>query len=112
MQQIIRSALERKTTSPNTRDQSSDRGDEQGAGIHRWVRDADGFRRSTSEPSAGDAQMGSAEFDIADNDCMDRQIERFGKRWGGQLPDLVCATISGNIILVGLGLRVFERRRG
>jgi hypothetical protein len=109
MQQIIRRALQRKTTPPDAWDQSSDREHEQGSGIHCRLRDADGLRRPAGEPSTGDAQMGSAEPDITDNDLLEQQIERLGKRWGGQFPDIVSPTVSGNPIVVRLGLWVFER---
>lgn len=75
VQQIIRGALEREATPTDTRDQPGNGGDEQGSGVYRWVRDPDGFRRPAGEPSAGDAQMGSPESDITDDDCMDGQIE-------------------------------------
>jgi hypothetical protein len=108
VQQIIRRALKREASSPNPRDQSSNRDDEQGSRIYGRVRDADGFRRPASEPSTGDAKMGSAESDITNDDCMERQIERLGKRWGGQFSDFVGATISSHTIIFGLGLRIFE----
>jgi len=104
LQQIVRCALQRKETPSNARDQPSDRDDEQSAGIHRRLRDTDGFGRSTSKPSAGDAQMGSAEPDITDIDHMEQQIERLRKRWRGQFPDVVRATISRHTIVIGMGL--------
>jgi len=109
LQQIVRGALQRKETPSNARDQSGDRVDEQGSGVHRRVRDTVGFRRPTSEPSAGDAQVGTAEPDITDIDRMEQQIERLGKRWRGQLPVVVCAAVSRHTIVIGVGLRLFER---
>ena len=110
LQQIVRGALQREETPSNARDQSSDRDDEQGTGVHRRVRDTDGFGRSTSKPSTGDAQMGTAEPDITDIDRVEQQIERLGERWGGQLPVVVCAAVSRHTVVVGVGLRLFERR--
>jgi len=72
MQQIIRGPFQRKAAPPDARNQPRNRDDEQGFGVHGWVRDADGFRRATGEPSTGDAQMGSAESDITDNNRMER----------------------------------------
>lgn len=109
LQQIVRRALQRKTTPSDARDQPDDRGDEQGPGIHRRVRDTDGLRRSTGEPSAGDAQVGSAESDITDIDRMEQQIKRLGERRGGQFPDAVCTVISRYAIVIGMGLWLFER---
>jgi hypothetical protein len=108
VQQIFRGALQREATPPDARNQSSNRGDEQGPGVHCRIRNADGLRRSTSKPSTGDAQMGSSESDITDIDRMERQIERLGQRWGGQLPDIVRAVVSVDTLVVGLGLWVLE----
>ena len=84
--------------------------------MHSRVRDTDGFRRSTGKPSAGDAQVSSAESDIADFDRMEQQVERLGERWGRQLPDTVCTAISLHTIIIGMGLWLLERgihiRRG
>ena len=109
LQQIVRCALQRKETPSNARDQPSDRDDEQSSGVHGRVRDTDGFRRSTGKPSAGHAQMGPTEPDIADIDRMEQQIERLGKRWGRQFPDVVCATFSRYTIIIGMGLWLLER---
>ena len=110
LQQVIRRAVQREETPSNARDQPSDRDDKQGSGIHRRVRDTNGVRRPTSKPSAGNAQMGSAESDITDIDHMEQQIERLGKRWRGQLPDIVRATVTHYTVVDGMGLRLFERR--
>jgi len=80
LQQIVRRAFQRKETPLNARDQSSDKDEEQGSGIHHQVRDSDGFRRSASEPSAGDAQVGTAEPEIMDVDHTEQQIEQLGKQ--------------------------------
>lgn len=111
LQQIVCRAFERKATSSDTRDQSGGRDDEQGSRIHCRVRDTDGFRRPPGEPGAGDAQVGSAESYITDDDRMEQQIKRLGKRWGGELPDTVCATIARDAVVVGMGLWLFERGR-
>lgn len=72
VQQIVRRPLQRKTTSPDAWDQSGNRECEQGPGIHRRIRAANGFPRPTSKPSTGDAQMGPTESDITDLDRMER----------------------------------------
>ena len=109
LQQIVCRPLQRKATSSDTRHQSSGRDDEQGPGIHRRVRDTDGVRRSTGEPSAGDAQVGSAESYITDDDRVEQQVERLGERWRGQFPYIVCAAIARDPVVVGMGLWLLER---
>jgi len=110
LQQILRRPLQREAASPDARDQSGGRDYEQGPGVHRRVRDPAGFGRSAGEPGAGDAQVGSAESHIPDDDRLEQQIERLGERWRGQFPDVVCATIARHAVFVGLGLRLLERR--
>ena len=80
LQEIIRSVLQRKVTPSNARDQSSDRDEEKSPEIHHQVRDTDGYRRSASEPSVGDAQVGTAEPEITDIDHTEQQIEQLEKR--------------------------------
>jgi len=53
--------------------------------------------------------MGSAEPDITDIDRMEQQIERLGKRWGGQFPDAVCTIVTFYTIVIGMGLWLLER---
>ena len=110
LQQILCRPFQRKAASPDARNQSGGRDCEQGNGVHRRVRDPAGFRCPTGDSSAGDAQVGSAESHIPDDDRMEQQVERLGERWGGQFPDVVCATFARYTVFVGLGLRLFERR--
>ena len=110
LQQIVCGPLQRKAASPDARNQPGGRDHEQGPGVHRRVRDSSGFRRATGEPSPGNAQVGSAEPDVPDDDRMEQQVERLGERWGGRFPDVVCATVARYTVFVGLGLRLLERR--
>jgi len=80
LQQIVRRVLQRKETPSNARDRSVDRDEEQDSGIHRQVRDANDFRQLASEPSAGDAQVGTAKPEITDIDHTEQQIGKPEKR--------------------------------
>jgi len=111
LQQIIRRALQRKAAPSDTRDQSDGRHGEQGPGVLCWVRGTGRFGRPTGEPSTGDAQVGSTESHLTDDDRMEQQVERLGERWGGQFPDVVCAAVARDTVVIGMGLRLLERGR-
>ena len=75
LQQIFCRPLQRKAASSDARNQPGGRDHEQGPGVFRRIRDPAGFRCPTGEPSSGDAQVGSAESHIPDDDHMEQQIE-------------------------------------